>query len=77
MSSNFGELVGKSVEPIKTIRDLAQLCGGYINTTLVRKLGHYIHSLISQKHFETEVERESGSRGREEELERELEIGDY
>jgi len=46
-----------------TIRDLAQLSGDYINTTLVRKLGHYIHSLISQKHFEREVERESGSRG--------------
>jgi len=36
----------------------------------VRKLGYYIHSLISQKHFEREVERESGSIGRKEELER-------
>jgi len=47
MSSNFGKLVGKNIESIKTIRDLDQLCGDYINTTLVRKLGLYIHSLIS------------------------------
>jgi hypothetical protein len=48
VSSNLGELVGKNIDPIKTIRDLAQLCDDYINTTLVRKLGLYIHSLISQ-----------------------------
>ncbi|RHN66371.1 hypothetical protein MtrunA17_Chr3g0090201 [Medicago truncatula] len=34
------------------------------------KLGHYIHSLISQKHFERDVERDSGSRRRKEEQER-------
>ena len=62
MCSNFSELVGKNVEPIKTIRDSPQLCGEYINTTLVRKLGH---SLISQKYFEIEVERERGERERE------------
>ena len=56
MSSNFGELVGKNIESIKTIRDLAQLCGDYINTTLVRKLDLYIHSLISQNILR-EVER--------------------
>jgi len=28
VSSNFDELVGKNIEPIKTIRDLAQLKGG-------------------------------------------------
>jgi hypothetical protein len=37
----------------------------------MRKLGNYIHSLISKKHFEREVERESESREWiEEELER-------
>ena len=48
MRSNLGGLVGENIELVKTIRDLAQLCGDYINTTLVRKLGYYIHSLISQ-----------------------------
>ena len=48
VSNNFGELVGKNIETIKTIRDVDQLCGDYINTTLVRKLGLYIHSLIPQ-----------------------------
>jgi len=48
------------------------LCSDYINTSLMRKLGHYIHSLIFTKHFEREVERESESREWiEEELERE------
>jgi len=28
VSSNFGELVGKNIEPSKTIRNLAQLKGG-------------------------------------------------
>jgi len=42
------KLIGKNIEPIKTIRNLAHLCGDYLNTTLLRKLGHYIHSLISQ-----------------------------
>jgi len=28
----------------------------------VRKLGHYLHSLISQKHFEIEIERKEISR---------------
>jgi len=28
VSSNIGELVGKNIEPIKTVRDLTQLKGG-------------------------------------------------
>ena len=58
------KLVGTNIEHI--------LCSDYINTSLMRKLGHYIHSLIFTKHFEREVERESESREWiEEELERE------
>jgi len=48
VSSKLGGLVGKNIELIKTIGDLAQLCGDYINTTLMRKLCLFIHSLISQ-----------------------------
>jgi hypothetical protein len=61
--SNFGELVGKNIELIKTTRDWAYLYNDYINTSLMRKLGLYIHSLIFTKHFEIDVEREKRSRG--------------
>jgi len=48
VSSNFGKLVGKNAKLIKTIRNQAHLRGGYINRTLMRKLGLYIYSLTSQ-----------------------------
>ena len=61
MSSNFSELVGKNIELIKTIRNLTQLCGDYINITLREKLGFLLISFTSQNILR-EVER-SGSRG--------------
>jgi hypothetical protein len=56
MSSNFGELVGKNVKPVKTIRNLAQLCGDYINITLGGKIGFLLISFTSQNILR-EVER--------------------
>jgi len=68
VSSNRGELVGKNIELIKTIRNLAQLCGDYIDITLRGKLGFLLISFTSQNILR-DVERESGSRGaREREL---------
>jgi len=62
VSGNFDELVGKNIEPIKTIRNLAQLYGDYISITLRGKLGFLLIPFTSQNILR-EVERESGSRG--------------
>jgi len=48
VSSNFGELVGKNIKLINRIRNLAQLCGDYINITQRGKLGFLLISFTSQ-----------------------------
>ena len=71
MSRNFDELVDENTEAIKTTKGMSPLCSVYINTSLVRKLGHNTHSLI-YKHLERESERErERERVRERERERE------